>query len=142
MKYRKATVAEVVDNHRLVLNKGALDGVKKGMEYLIYSLSSYEITDPETGERLGYLELKKGLGEVVQVQEKLSVLRSSKFRRGGLAAFSALGGLFRDKTSDSLLPFENPMVGDKAILLFRSEEGLEITSEDKEREVAEEGKES
>ncbi len=71
-----ATVVTVVDKLRVAINRGAIDGVREGQRYLVYGDSGEEITDPETGEPLGRLEVYRGTGRVLLVQEKMATLES------------------------------------------------------------------
>jgi hypothetical protein len=73
-----ATVAKVIDEYRLVINKGENSGIKEGQRMLVYNTSDEEIKDPHTGESLGYLELVRGTGTIIFVQDKISILQSDK----------------------------------------------------------------
>lgn len=64
-------VAKVLNTTSVILATGAADGVKEGMEFVIFDLSE-AILDPETGEDLGQLELVKGRVYAVHVQDKLT----------------------------------------------------------------------
>lgn len=64
-------VAKILNPTSVILAAGSDDGVKEGMEFVIYSLSE-TICDPETGEDLGQLELVKGRVYAVHVQDKLT----------------------------------------------------------------------
>lgn len=64
----------------IVINKGKRDGIEIGDSFSVYELGE-EMFDPATKERLGRLELSKGRGTVDSIQEKMSVLLSSKKTR-------------------------------------------------------------
>ncbi len=64
-------VAKVLNSTSVILAAGSNDGIKEGMEFVIYDLSE-TICDPETGEDLGQLELVKGRVYAVHVQDKLT----------------------------------------------------------------------
>lgn len=71
-----AMVVHVLDYElQIVINKGQNEGVKIGDQYLIYELGS-EIFDPQTEQSLGRLEIVKGKGIVVHVQEKMATIES------------------------------------------------------------------
>ncbi len=70
-----AKVAETLDRFTVVLNVGLADGVERHMEFVIYE-EGPEITDPESGESLGALELVKGRVTVTDVQKQVSVARA------------------------------------------------------------------
>ncbi len=65
-------VAHILDEHRVVLNAGYLDGVEPGMSFVVY-MDGPEITDPVNGNSLGTLEVVKGRVWVHQVAEQHSV---------------------------------------------------------------------
>lgn len=67
-----ATVAKVIDNYKLVINRGSENGIREGQRMLVYGISDEDIKDPRTGESLGYLELVRGTGKIISVQEKMS----------------------------------------------------------------------
>jgi hypothetical protein len=91
-----ATVVKVIDHYKLAINRGKHNVIRQGQRMMVYYIDDEEILDPNTGESLGYLELVKGTGRVIFVQDKISIIES-------------------DKMIDKLgkrLPFENPQVGD------------------------------
>ena len=77
--YKKypAMVALVVDKFSVVINRGSEEGVKIGDRFMLYELSD-EIIDPETNKAIGRLEIAKGTGQVMQVQEHISLVRSDR----------------------------------------------------------------
>lgn len=76
-KAEPTRVAAVLDKFLVVLNKGAKDGVTLGQSFLIYSIGP-EIKDPVTGHSLGPIELVKGRGKVIHLQESVATLRSTE----------------------------------------------------------------
>lgn len=66
------TVAKILSPTQVVLSSGSEDGVKPGMEFVIYDLSD-NIIDPETKEDLGQIELVKGRVIAEHVQDKITV---------------------------------------------------------------------
>jgi len=64
----------------VVINRGARDGVKRGDRFLVFSIGPH-VNDPDTGEDLGEIELVRGRGEVVHVQEQMATIRTTKRRR-------------------------------------------------------------
>ena len=72
-----AKVARKLDSYTFVLNRGSAQGVKVGDQYLIFCLGE-NISDPDTGEDLGALEVVRGRAKVVHVQEKIATLESSE----------------------------------------------------------------
>lgn len=115
-----ATIAHVIDSFRLAINMGHRHGVRVGQRFLIYALSSEDILDPETKESLGRLEIVRGTGRVVHLQESLATIESDRHQRRiirrttGGALSSILGGTVEEEGEGDLIPFEEPKVGDKA----------------------------
>lgn len=85
-KSRLAKVIHLVDSTysptEVVINRGRAEGIKEGDQFLIFGIGPHLI-DPDTGEDLGELELVRGRGRVVHVQEHLATLRTIERRRGG-----------------------------------------------------------
>jgi len=75
-----ATVAKVIDDFSVVINKGSADGVEKGQRFLVYEIGE-EVADPDTGESLGRLELVRGTGAVTHVQERIATVESDRFEK-------------------------------------------------------------
>ena len=115
-----ATIASIINSTRVVINRGAEHGIKKGQRMLVYSLSKEEIKDPNTGESLGYLEIYKGTGKIINIQEKMSIVESdkNKFDDELKKYFSSpspfsLNRFFPNNLSiNQVVPFENPEIGD------------------------------
>jgi len=66
-------VAKIVDESRLVLNVGSAHGVKPGMHFVVFQEGEV-VTDPETGEPLGKMELVKAEVVVEHVQDRISLV--------------------------------------------------------------------
>ena len=82
----RGKVAQVLNSREVALNKGQLDGVEVGMIFRILSLKGSEITDPDTGDLLGSVELEKSRVKVTTVYERVSVAetyRTHKVNVGG-----------------------------------------------------------
>jgi hypothetical protein len=97
-----ASVAQVIDNYKLVINRGKKNGIREGQRMLVYRLSDEKIVDPDTGRLLGYLELVRGTGRIISIQEKMSILESDSY----LPNINIF-------ISKNRLQFDNPKVGDK-----------------------------
>lgn len=72
-----ARVARVKRQDLLVMNRGSQNGIVRGLKVYVYGLDEEEDFDPETGESLGRAENIKGVGRVIHVQEKMSLVQSS-----------------------------------------------------------------
>ncbi|WP_201522806.1 hypothetical protein [Aliarcobacter butzleri] len=118
-------VIKKIDDFTLVINAGSNDGIKKGMEFLIYEIGE-ELFDPDTNESLGKLETVKGTAESIHIQENITTIKSNMYenqkkqktikRTGtGLAAMVAFGGGTEEivEMGEKILqPFNNTEVGD------------------------------
>ncbi|WP_257446285.1 hypothetical protein [Archangium lipolyticum] len=118
-----ATVAAVLDEYTVVINRGLIDGVKQGQRFLIYTLASETLLDPETNEPLGRLEIVKGTGTVIHAQEKMSTIRSEKqgqSERKVVRRNSPWIGMLGSAEEETIyvpgapLSFDNPRSGDLA----------------------------
>lgn len=70
-------VIKIIDEYRVVINRGSAHGVSKDDRFLVYYLGP-ELTDPDTNEKLGVLELVCGEGKPEHIQEKMTTLRTAK----------------------------------------------------------------
>ncbi|WP_140420542.1 hypothetical protein [Novosphingobium sp. B 225] len=120
-------VAAIIDDFHIVLNVGRDDGIQSVQKFLIYGLGQ-EITDPETGESLGILEIIRGRGKVVHLQDRFCtiksidtrqlpgikkiVTRNNPFRIAGLGAPPVEEIEEGNRTVDE--PFEDAEIGDFA----------------------------
>ncbi|MEK6375183.1 MAG: hypothetical protein AABO58_21120 [Acidobacteriota bacterium] len=115
-------VIKVLNDYKVVINRGASDGIKKNMALLIYGLSREELKDPETGENLGKLEIVRGTGVVAHVQDRMATVESNKKStpsktvvRRNMGPFAPLGmGTEQETVTDEpeQLPFDGAAEGD------------------------------
>lgn len=68
-------IAKIVGPTTVILAAGSENGVKEGMEFVIYDLTD-TIRDPDTGDDLGRLEIVKGQVYAVHVQDKITLART------------------------------------------------------------------
>lgn len=128
-----ATIVKVINDFQIVIDKGKEDRIRQGQRVLLYNLSEDEIIDPNTGESLGYLEIVKGTGRVIDIQEKMSIIESEKvikpdfyssiFVRNNENFINSLKNVLTDSENGRIqqlidgvkvrIPFDNPQVGDK-----------------------------
>ncbi|MEV9499099.1 hypothetical protein [Aliarcobacter butzleri] len=118
-------VIKKIDDFTLVINAGSKDGIKNGMEFLIYEIGE-ELFDPDTNESLGKLETVKGTAESIHIQENITTIKSNMYenqkkqktikRTGtGLAAMAVFGGGTEEivEMGEKIIqPFNNTNVGD------------------------------
>ena len=70
-------VVRKIDGFSFVVNRGSEHEFQLGQSFLVFTLGK-DITDPDTGENLGTLEVVRGRARAVHVQEKISTLKSSE----------------------------------------------------------------
>jgi hypothetical protein len=108
----RGKVARILSTREVVINKGRADGVKNGMIFAILSSEGEDIVDPDTQEILGSIERTKVLVKVVEVDDRLSVAKTFRYRFTGgtfTAQLTGVASLFepRRKVYDSLEIDEN-----------------------------------
>lgn len=123
-----AKVARVIDPYKLVINRGSIHGIRESQRMLVYCVDDEEIKDPDTGKSLGFLELVRGSGRIIFIQEEISILESDRifegYRKIPISPFvgSYLSSQFSkiqdyneslgEALKGTLKPFDNPQVGD------------------------------
>ena len=116
-----AKVVHVVDAEfqpfEIVINRGERHGVRKGGRFLVFGIGP-EVNDPDTGESLGRVELVRGRGEVIHVQDRLATLRSIEVssRRGKRVTkqFGLGGPVVEEDIPPDQVPFDGVRLGDMA----------------------------
>lgn len=115
-----AKVVHVVGSYEaateVVIDRGSLDFVKVGDRFVIIGRGPI-IHDPDTGEALGTLELLRGHGEVVHVQDRLATIRSTGRRKDQPTkrVLSHFGNVIEEVIApDIIMPFKNIRLGDQA----------------------------
>lgn len=66
-------VARVLNSREIAINVGSGSGVEVGMYFAIMDTKFEDITDPDTGKKLGSIKRPKVRVKVTQVKEKLSI---------------------------------------------------------------------
>jgi cell shape-determining protein MreC len=107
-------IAKVINEYRLIINRGAEEGVEENMTYLVFEVGE-EIIDPETGESLGSMEITKGVGKIINVQEKMATIETITTQK---IAVSPLESISTGQNHQiKKVPFSNPLVGDRIKLI-------------------------
>lgn len=110
----------------IVINRGSEHQVKLGDKYIIFGYGP-NLKDPVTGEDLGTLELVRGQGQIIHIQPKMSIVRSTskQIRQGRRVHRKNIGGILAlhgateetEIPEPTDLPFENVAIKDKARLI-------------------------
>lgn len=106
-------VADILNDREVVINLGSQNGIESGHKFVVFSLGD-EIPDPNTGESLGRLELIKGRGEVVHVQQKMCTIKTYEYTMAPLSVSSVLDSMDQRKVYRS---FEGVVRGDYVRIL-------------------------
>lgn len=106
-------VAGIIDDQRVIINRGTEHGIKIGQRYLVLSIGE-ELFDPDTNESLGCVEIIKGKGEITHVQARMSTLQTTdtheiKRRSTGFLAIAGLNETVIEKEPKA---FIDPKIGD------------------------------
>jgi hypothetical protein len=114
-------VVRVIDEFSVVLNIGSDEGITEGDKFLVYYIAPDEILDPVTGESLGNLEIVRGSGSVIHVQDKMCTIKSNRTETGGRiirkSGFGGIGSLMGgtvEYPAKQPIPFEYVKIGDIA----------------------------
>lgn len=70
----RGKIAQIFSGYELAINIGTAHGVTDGMVFDI--IETRQIKDPDTAEVLGKVERSKGVLEVIEAQERLSVVQA------------------------------------------------------------------
>ena len=111
-----AKVVTVINNTRIAINRGSEHKIRLNQRVLVYRLSNEEIKDPDTEESLGYLEIYKGTGKVISIQEKMSIIESDRYEiktvKDTQTIFQGIPIGQPKYDYKDLLSFEDPEIGD------------------------------
>ena len=117
-------VAKVLDDYRVVINAGSVDGIEEGTRVLLYE-NGEDIVDPITQENLGTLEIVKGTGVVTHLQDRIATVESNMkkdapktIRRKNLrmTALTSIATMMQpfeiiEELPNETKPFESPAPG-------------------------------
>lgn len=71
-------IVKIIDQFKVVINKGRKDGITDYMTFLIYE-NGDKIIDPLTNKDLGTLEITKGKAVPVHIQDHMTTLESDEY---------------------------------------------------------------
>lgn len=121
----EAIVAKIINSEKIVINRGRNDGIEPGQRFQLYE-DGEDIIDPETKESLGCIEIIKGTGKAIHVQDKMTTIASDMkaapsktIRRNPSSMGTFLGSsIARNFQEEEILPpetidFEDPKIGDR-----------------------------
>lgn len=105
-----AKVVNVNAPSEVVINRGRADGLREGQMVLIYAVGK-EIVDPDTNESLGRLEVVRGKGKVVHLQQRMATVENVDRSKPGPF------GMFGTNTEEVAASFRNAAIGDLVRIL-------------------------
>ena len=111
-------VVSVLDEYKIVINKGYSDGVSKADRFLVYYLGE-EMFDPDTNESLGTLEIICGEGKPEHIQEHITTITSCKIeikQNKKIVKRNPIFAVYGETTEtiepeSTILPFDNVKKG-------------------------------
>lgn len=96
-------VASVLSDRQIAINRGSSHGVEIGMKFAVLTDEVPVVTDPDTGEEIGNVEVAKTLVKIVSVQDRMSVARTFRTKTVGGGALWSFGvGSSPKKVDESL----------------------------------------
>lgn len=113
-------VVKIVSPYQVVINGGSENGLQKGQRFLVYAVGEM-IVDPDTGEDLEQIEIVKGTGRIVHLQNKIATVESDMKeerpviikRKSTLGTMRTLfGDTEETEISKNELEFEEAQIGD------------------------------
>lgn len=124
----KGKVAQIVDDYRIVLNKGTNAGVEVGSRFAVLSAETVPITDPDNSEKsIGELLVARTIVKVVNVGGDYSIAQTFRTAKssGLFPSFSVGPSEHKDSIqSDSLTVAER--LGAKERSVHVGDEVIEI----------------
>lgn len=93
-------IVKILDEIRLIANIGFQEGVAVGDLFVVYEPGE-EVTDTESGESLGQLELVKAQVEAVHVQERMVILSPRTFTEKETLSGTVLSAIMARTNSGS-----------------------------------------
>lgn len=113
-------VVKIISPYQVVINAGAESNIKQGQRFLIYSIGDMVI-DSDTGEELEQVEIVKGTGKIIHLQNKIATIESDmkedtpvtvRHNSGPAYMRHLIGDTEETKITRVDLPFEEVQIGD------------------------------
>lgn len=114
-------VVKILDDTKVVINRGSKNGLRVGQRLVFFEFDTDDIIDPISKLNLGKLEIVKGTGKIIHVQENLATVESDKTSRQTktivkkpIQTFWQFVGEEEVIIPGETLPFDNIKIGDFA----------------------------
>ncbi len=114
-------VVKIISPYQVVINAGSEAELRKGQRFLVYDIGEM-IKDPETGEDLEAIEIVRGTGRIIHLQEKIATVESDMKEEEPItikrtSTLGSMRNLFGDTEQTEIrrsrIPFDEPQVGDR-----------------------------
>ena len=92
----KGLVVKILSPTKVLINLGSLQGVTKGMRFVIYEEGEM-IKDPTSSQPIERLELVKGEVQIIHVQQKMSIGESFSIETKTTPPYSAITAMATTK---------------------------------------------
>lgn len=113
-------VVHIISPYKIVLNVGENDGITMSDKFIVYGEGPV-IKDSGDGAELGVLEISRGRGKVVYLQEKMCTIECIDVENSPRTIVRKHKNIFSlgpQEESETIrnepLSFEEPQIGDKA----------------------------
>lgn len=121
---KKIKVVEIISPYQIILNCGLESGYSNGQKFLIYGLGK-TIKDPDTGEDLETLEIVRGKGKIIHLQNKICTIESIEINEtpttitrkspvGNTLSLLGMGPTEETQLRRDKMPFDEVQIGDLA----------------------------
>lgn len=103
-------VLQIVDDYKVVINKGKRDGVRINQRFLIYYLSKEDMIDEDTGENLGKIEYVIGKGRVIHLQDTMATIESTETTTTSKKTIKKINNVFGLANEETIIEPEEQLV--------------------------------
>ena len=110
-KLIEGKVLQVIDDYKVVINKGKRDGVSLYQKFLIYYLSDEDMIDEDTGENLGKIEYVIGKGRVIHLQDTMATVESVEVTTTSKKTIKKLNNVFGLANEETIIEPKEQLVG-------------------------------
>lgn len=110
-KYEVCNVVSVIDEYTVVISRGSDNGIKDGMEFIVYYLGQ-ELHDIDTGESLGNLEVVCGKAKIKHIQPKITTLVSNEYEHRTsrrIIKDNSVWAAFPSQTTEEIEPIDEQL---------------------------------
>ncbi|KRN36140.1 hypothetical protein IV39_GL000538 [Lactiplantibacillus plantarum] len=95
---KQTTVARILSQYEIIIAVGEVDGIKVGDQFTIVGKSNDEITNPKTGEVIGFVPIKKAVVRAKQVFERFTICENANTKYSSLFGAASIAANFDAKS--------------------------------------------